>query len=135
MLGDGHGREHTCFACRPRDALTHVAGARRDDAAGEGRGVGRADRVRGAPDLEGADGLQALELEIDLAGGVDDQADDRDAHGRARDAGARLLDRLERDQKATVVPAPVSRARRARYSAAYRSSTAIPSDSKTVISS
>src|SRR5204863_6387843 len=97
--------------------------------------LGPPGRVVGAPDLERADRLEVLELQVDLGlrlGHV--QPDERGADGRARDRLARGPDLLERDQNATSVPAPFSRARRTTYSAAARSSTARPRERKTVSS-
>ena len=93
------------------------------------------DRVRRAAELEGADRLQVLELEPDLGGRVDLEPDERRADDGAGDSLAGALDLLERDQKSTSIPTPCSRARRTTSSADARSSTAIPSDLKTVSSS
>ena len=50
-------------------------------------------RVCRAADLEGADRLQVLELEIDLSGRVSDvQADQRRADRGARDRTSRVID-------------------------------------------
>jgi hypothetical protein len=75
----------------------------------------RPDRVRRAADLERRDRLEVLELQPDVGVG---QPDERRAHRRAGDPLARALDLGERDQNSTVVPVPVSAARRTRYSAA-----------------
>ena len=66
---------------------------------------------------------------------VSGDADERRAHGGAGDPVASGLDLRERDQNSSVVPLPVSPARRIRYSAEARSSIARPSDSNTVTSS
>src|SRR5207237_10219332 len=110
--------------------------ARRDDPA---RGLLRRrlpDRVDGTADLERADRLERLELQPDLGRcAVDVEPNERRPHRGSRNPLPRPLDLCERDQNSTVVPVAVSCARRTRYSAAYRSSTAIPSDRKTVSSS
>src|SRR4029453_18666814 len=87
-------------------------------------------------DLEGADGLEVLQLEPDLGGRlVQAQPDERSTGRRAGDALARGLDVGGGNQKGTSAPTPRSRARRTMSSADARSSTAIPSDSNTVSSS
>src|SRR5581483_11619001 len=125
-------RRDAGFAGRPGESLREVAGAGGDDAAPDRARVGAADRVHPAADLEGADRLEVLELQPDV--GLR-QPEERRPHGGVADRLARRLDLGERDQKSTVVPRPVSYARRIRYSAAARSSIARPSDSKTVSSS
>ena len=52
----------------PRDALRHVSGAGCVHAGIQLLRPEHGDRVGGAADLEGTDGLQVLELEIELAG-------------------------------------------------------------------
>jgi len=59
---------------------------------------GLADRARGATDLERADRLQVLELEPDLGGCVDREADERRPQRGALDRSPRALDLGERDQ-------------------------------------
>src|SRR5439155_18730819 len=59
--GDPHG------AGAPGHPLRHVSRARGIDAVSEGRRVREPHRVRRAAELEGPDGLEALELEIDPA--------------------------------------------------------------------
>jgi hypothetical protein len=112
MIGDDHGEGDAQLARRPADALRHVAGARRQDAGGEAVARRLRHRVVGAPDLEGADRLEVLELEVDLGRRVvHREADERRAHGGAGDCLARAADVRERDQSSTSVPAPLSRAR------------------------
>ena len=135
----------------PGDALRHVAGARRVDAARAAlaRGAGAIALPRPA-ELERADRLEVLELEPDLAGDRRrrSSANERRAQGGAGDALARRADLVERDRRerrhASRVP-PRSTAiarrpsRRARCGgcgrAAATSSIASPSDLKSVISS
>ena len=128
-------RRHAELAGGPGDALRHVAGARRDDSLGRRRVRRLPDRVDGAADLERADRLQVLELEPDLRRPVDGEANERRADRGAGDRLAGALDLGERDQNSTSVPTPCSRALRTISSAAARSSTARPSDLKTVSSS
>ena len=66
-LGRDDDRPHACLARRPRDALRHVPGARREDAAGDRLRARGADGVERAAELERADRLQALELQPELA--------------------------------------------------------------------
>src|SRR6266540_346663 len=114
VLGDDHRARDARLPRGPSDPLGHVAGARGDDARLDLLARSLPDRVRRPPDLERADRLQVLELEVDL--------------GLA-------LRGLQADQNSTAVPIPRSCARRRTYSAAARSSTASPSERKTVISS
>ena len=85
----------------PGDALSHVAGARGPDAAARAPRVRRARARFRSAQLEGADRLEVLELEVDLRGRVvelepdERRADDcsrRDARGRprSRPAGSQL---------------------------------------------
>src|SRR4029079_2614255 len=94
-----------------------------------------ADRARRAAELERADRLEAFELEPDLAGRIDLEADERGREDRARGDPARGLDRVERYQNATSTPRPRSRATSTHSAAAARSSAASPSDLNTVSSS
>ena len=103
VVGDDDRRRDARLPRRPGDALGHVAGAGRDHAGGDRVRRGGPDRVRRAADLERADRLQVLELQPDVRVR---QADERSAHGRARDALPRPLDLGERDQNSTVVPRP-----------------------------
>ncbi len=136
VVGDDDRGRNTERARHPRHTLGHVARARGHDSFGELGAWCAEDRVRGAAQLEGADRLQALELEPDLRRGVVQvQADERRPDDGVRDPGSRPLDVLERDQNSTSLPTPCSRARRTTSSAAARSSTAIPSDLKSVSSS
>ena len=67
-----HDRARNAQGARaPRDALRHVAGARRVHAVGQRLARQRPNRVRRAAQLERADRLQRLELEIDLRRRVD----------------------------------------------------------------
>jgi hypothetical protein len=61
----------------PGDGLGHVAGARRPEAGRELVGVGKRERVSGAAQLERADRLQVLELQVDLRRPVVLQPDER----------------------------------------------------------
>jgi len=72
---------------------------------------GELQRVRGAAQLEGADRLQVLELEIDLGGRVLDlEPDERCADNGSRDALPSGFDLGERDQSSTSLPMPCSTA-------------------------
>ena len=134
VVGDDDRRRDAGLARRPGDALRHVPGARRDDAAGE---LARPRRLRiafVAPRiLNDADRLQVLELQPDVrcrAGG-------RAASGPPRRRSARARASISASGIKTRPSCPCRSPRRGatRYSAAARSSTARPSDSKTVISS
>ena len=108
VIGRDDGRGDSQLPCDPADALRHVARARGPDTRPPFLRVRLADRARRAPQLEGADRLQALELEPDLAGCLDLEPDERarrDGIGRDR---ACPLDRVERDQNGTSVPTPRS---------------------------
>ena len=93
----------------PGDALGHVPGARGDDAGLQLLGRDLEDGVQRAAELERADRLEVLELEVDLARVL--EAHER----RARDAAGQPLPRGpdlgERDQNGTEVPAPSASAR------------------------
>src|SRR5689334_18139461 len=78
----------------PRDALRHVARARRPHPGGEPLRGQAEDRVRRAAELERPDRLQALELEVDLAAARIREPHERRADGRAGDAAPRLADRV-----------------------------------------
>src|SRR5581483_4749541 len=135
VLGDDDRRPHARLAGRPGNPLCHVARARGDDARADRLRSRRTHRVDGAPDLERADRLHALELRPQLARRLGClQPDERRPHGSAGDRLPGTADGVERDQNSTVSPRPVSRARRTRYSAANRSSTATPSERNTVSS-
>src|SRR5262249_37537304 len=132
VVGNDDRRRHAELAGEPADTLGHVPGAGREDAAGDVLGGRLADRVGGAADLEGADRLQALELQPHLAVcDVDRELHERRPDRVARDHLAGTLDLRERDQNSTSTPTPRSRARVTTSSADARSSTAIPSDLKT----
>src|SRR5205823_5363606 len=76
--------------------LRHVPRARRDDSASKLIRRSRADRREGAAQLEGADRMEALELQQDPR--VGPQRDERRAENVVADPLARLADLLERDQ-------------------------------------
>ena len=135
LSGRDDRRRHAELARGPGDALRHVAGARRDDPLGGFRVRRLPDRVDGAADLERADRLQVLELEPDLRRPFDRETQERRPDRGAGDRLAGALDLGERNQNSTSVPTPCSRALRTISSAAARSSTARPSDLKTVSSS
>jgi hypothetical protein len=69
------------------------------------------ERVARPSDLEGADGLEVLELEVDLCRPVEVEAEERRADGGADEQPAGALDLREGDQNETSTPAPASRAR------------------------
>ena len=86
----------------PGDSLRHVAGACRPDSACELLRGSERQGVARASQLEGADRLQVLELQIELGGRVGDfEPDERRAEDCAREALACGLDLRERDQSAT----------------------------------
>ncbi len=132
---DDRGRDAE-LARHPRDALRHVPRARRHEPFRESL-ARRAQHGVGRPaQLEGADRLQVLELQPDLCRRVVElETHERSSDDRACDALTRRLDVRERDQKGTSTPMPCSLARRTTSSAEARSSTAMPSDLKTVSSS
>jgi hypothetical protein len=94
----------------PGDALAHVPGGGGDDAGLQLVRWDLEDRVARPAQLERADRLQVLELEVDLAVAVVAQPDERRAQDAARQALARGLDLGERDQKGTAEPTPSARA-------------------------
>ena len=75
-------------------ALGSVAGADGPDAAAALVFGEKADGVPGSANFEGADGLQALQLEIDFGGAVVVEADERSADGGLVDVLARLIDEV-----------------------------------------
>ena len=104
---------HAELARPPGDALRHVARARGPHAVLELLRRGEQERVPRAAQLEGADRLEVLELEVDLRRGlVELEADERSADDRAGQALAGGLDLGQRDHSSTSVPAPSSSARR-----------------------
>src|SRR5262245_37878184 len=108
-----HGAVHPEPLRPPRDALRHVSGARGPHAVLELFGRGEQERVARAAQLEGADRLEVLELEVDLRRRVLElEADERRADDRAGQALAGSFDLGQRDHKATAVPTPSSSARR-----------------------
>ncbi len=136
VVGDDDRRRDTEDTRHPGDALGHVAGAGRDHTRRELRARRAEDCVGRSAQLEGADRLHALELEPDLGRRlVEVEPDERCADDRRRDPRPRGLDLVERDQNSTSLPTPCSRARRTTSSADARSSTASPSDLKSVSSS
>ena len=66
VVGHHDRGRHAELAGAPGHPLRHVAGARRVDPVAQALGTGEAHGVGGAAQLEGADGLQVLQLEPDL---------------------------------------------------------------------
>jgi hypothetical protein len=97
----------------PGDALRHVAGARGPDALLELLGRGEQERVPRSAQLEGADRLEVLELEVDLGRPVGElESNERRADDRAGEAIACGFDVGQPDHSSTSTPAPSSSARR-----------------------
>src|SRR4029078_2515900 len=135
VVGHDDRARQAQLAGRPRDALAHIPRARRDTPAAQLLGVGLEDRVERAAQLERADRLQVLELQVDGAGPVGQvEPDERRAQDTAAQARAGAADLLDRDQNGTDVPAPSASARAYTCSAEARSSAARPSDLKIVSS-
>ncbi len=134
VVGRDDDRRYAELARDPANALGHVPGARRPDAVPPLVRRGLADRACGAAELERADGLQALELEPDLARRLDVEPDERARGDDVRGHRACALDRFEGDQNGTSSPTPCALARSTQSAAAARSSTASPSDLNTVSS-
>src|SRR5262249_34686129 len=88
-----------------------------------------------AAELEGADRLEVLQLQVDRAVRVGLQAEQRRVQDPSREPPAGRADVVERDHQGTAVPRPDSRARADTSSAAPRASGPTPSDLKTVSSS
>src|SRR5581483_11452442 len=65
VLRDEDRRSGSSLACRPRDRLRVVPGARGDDAVGALRGLEGGELVDGAADLERAGALEVLGLQVD----------------------------------------------------------------------
>src|SRR5438105_7827143 len=86
----------------PGDALRHVARARGPDTARELRARRERHGVARAADLEGADRLKALELEVDIGRRIGVQAHERRPYRGVGDAAARGSDVLERDHRRLV---------------------------------
>jgi hypothetical protein len=104
MLGhDDRGRDPE-LSRDPGDALAHVPGSRSDDAVAQLLGRDLKHGVRGAAELERADRLEVLELEVDLA--VVLEADERRAKDAPGEPVAGSLDLGQRDQNGTAVPTP-----------------------------
>ena len=76
-LGHHDRARHAELARAPGDALRHVPGARRPEAVADEFGIGHEHGVRGTAQLEGADGLEQLELEPDLRGRLGVEPDER----------------------------------------------------------
>ena len=135
VVGSDDRGPHAELPGDPADPLGHVPCARRPHAVAPLGRVGLPDGARRAAELERPDRLQALELEPDLAGSVDLEPHERAGQHGAGGGAARPLDRVEPDQNGTSTPMPRSRARPTQSEAAARSSTASPSDLKSVSSS
>src|SRR5205814_3986404 len=69
-LRDDHRARNAELSCGPGDALTHVARTRGDDPVAELALRDLFDRVERSAQLERADRLQVLELEVDLCGSL-----------------------------------------------------------------
>src|SRR6478672_159095 len=76
-IGHHYLTGHAEGARAPRDALGHVARARRVDTGAQVVSAQFRDRVPRAAQLEGADRLKVLEFEIDHGGSVDLKSDER----------------------------------------------------------
>jgi hypothetical protein len=109
VVRDDHRAADAELARDPGDSLAHVPGCRRDDAVLQLLGRDLQHRIAGAAELEGADRLQVLELQVDLA--VVLQLDERRAQDAAAESLACRLDLVEWDQKGTDEPTPSARAR------------------------
>jgi hypothetical protein len=98
VVGNGDDRVQRELAPDPGHALSHVAGAGGEQAAGAPLLRRAHDRVRGATNLERVDRLERLQLEVDLGRGLlHVQADQRRAHRRAGDPLPRRLDLRQLD--------------------------------------
>ena len=137
VVGHDDRRRHAALPRGPGDALRHVAGARRDDAVRPSPRRGACRIALTAPRiLNEPIGCRFSSLSQISAGASDLQPDERRAHRGAGDPLARALDLGERDQNVdlgadALLAAPCATT----SSAAARSSTASPSDLKTVSSS
>src|SRR5436309_15613095 len=110
---DDDGAGHAELARGPGHPLAHVPRARRDDAVGELAWRNLLDRVQGAPQLEGANRLEVLELEVDLGRSFRKlEPDERRPQHGPRDPFPRRGDLVEGDHSWTRWPVPVSVARR-----------------------
>jgi hypothetical protein len=88
----------------PGNALAHVPGGRSDDARPQLLGRNLEHGIRSAAQLERADRLEILELQVDLPLVLQpDKGRAQDAPGQPFAGG---LDLGERDQNGTAVPAP-----------------------------
>src|SRR5205814_3717479 len=102
-VGDDDGAPDAEPPRVPRDALSHVAGARGPHPIRELLGGGDGHAIARTTDLERADGLQALELEVDVRRrGVDVEPHERRAERRAGDAPAGRPDLGEPDQSTPI---------------------------------
>ena len=111
VVGHDHRAGHAELARDPGDALAHVAGGRGDHAGPQVVRRDLEDGVACAAELERADRLQVLELQVDLAVAVVPEPDERRAQDAACQALACGLDLGERDQNGTAEPTPSARAR------------------------
>src|SRR5713226_9419652 len=75
----------------PRETLGHVAGAGCVDAGRQRRRIEHSERIRAAPNLERADRLQVLQLQVELARAAVLQSDQRGGRQDPGEALARLL--------------------------------------------
>src|SRR5438067_13333124 len=142
-LGRGIRSDHRASNAQPAsvpgNSLCHVSGAGGEDALGQ---LSSGHQVHGrgcAPDLEGPNWLQVLELEEDLSRSIPHvQPHQWRSDGGTGDQLAGSTNVLERKRHRlhifTVWPVPVSRARRTTYAADATSSTASPSDLNSVSS-
>src|SRR5207244_6093839 len=99
----------------PGGALGHVAGAGNKGAFGQLRLRHPAHRISGTANLERSDGLEVLQLEIDLGGSIPDvEPQQRGANGHLGDDRLRSTDVLDTEPRrlhiGTVWPVPGSRA-------------------------
>jgi hypothetical protein len=110
-LGEHDRAVHAVLTRPPRHALGHVPGARRPDSVLELVRRGERQRVPRAAQLEGADRLEVLELEVDLRRRVFDlEPDERGADDGSGQALPGRFDLGERDHSSTSVPTPCSTA-------------------------
>jgi hypothetical protein len=88
---------HACAASGEGHTLGSVAGADGPHAAAALVFGEKADGVPGSANFEGADGLQVLQLEINVGGAVVVEADERGADGGLVDVPAGLVDEMGRN--------------------------------------
>ena len=141
-LASARARARRWWPCRPSSRATQATpwamlpGAGGEQPPGAQLRRRRADRVAGAADLERVDGLERLELEVDLGGrAVEVQADERRAHREVGHPLAGGADLVQGDHSSTSVPRPCRRATLTATCAAARSSTPMPSERNSVSSS